>query len=70
MEERSRIRVCVRLRPLIQEDFKLAAAKLTITHPDICVQLLLDGQTIRMQRAFDAKTFRLDHTFDSASSQV
>ena len=64
----SRIHVCARLRPVIQEDFKLGTT--TRTSPELCVHLKHDGQTIKMTKdVYDVKLFRVDHTFDAVATQ-
>lgn len=63
-----RIHVCVRLRPLIQEDYKLSANK---TNPELCVHLHNDGQTIKIIKdKFNTKLMKVDHTFNALSTQL
>lgn len=64
----TRIHVCVRLRPLIAEDYRLAA--LPKNSPEICVHLKSDGQTVKLTKDhFSTKLIRLDRTFDATCSQ-
>jgi len=64
----TRIHVCVRLRPLIEEDYKLAA--LPKNSPEICVHLKSDGQTVKLTKDhFSTKLIRLDRTFDATCTQ-
>lgn len=64
----TRIHVCVRLRPLIAEDYRLAA--LPKNSPEICVHLKSDGQTVKLTKDhFSTKLIRLDRTFDATCTQ-
>ena len=64
-----RIHVCVRLRPLIPEDYKLG--NVVRSSPERCVHLSLDGQTVKISKdAYDVKLYRVDNTFDEAASQT
>lgn len=65
----SKLTVCVRLRPLIPEDYW--QARLVRNAPEICVCLKQDGQTVKVVLdQYHTKLHKLDHTFDSSSTQT
>ena len=66
--QKTRIKVCCRLRPVISEDSRLA--NVTRTSPELCVHLRRDGQSVKLSKdQFNTKLFRVDHTFNSSASQ-
>ena len=67
--KKSEISICVRLRPIIQEDYIQEGAKVQ-SKVDLCVQVKRDGQSIKLTRDLHhEKTFKVDHAFDSSVSQ-
>jgi len=66
---KSKITVCVRLRPTIPEDLKSANA--IRNAPEICVHLKSDGQSVKLiQDRFHSRVFKVDHTFGVTTSQT
>jgi hypothetical protein len=66
----SRIVVCVRLRPVIQED-NIQAHKSKNDSPDICVHLKPDGQSVKLCRdLYTSNFFNVDHTFAPTVNQT
>jgi hypothetical protein len=63
-----KLSVCVRMRPIINEDFKHATTKRNA--PEICVHFKSDGQTIKLiQDQHHFKNYKVDHTFDTSCGQ-
>ena len=74
----SRLRVVVRCRPIVNDDFQQVkkAGRIGIT-PERCVRMKADGQTIELLKqsvicpseVYQRVAYRYDHTFDAHDSQ-